>query len=85
MGVIGRIGIGAMFAAASAGAAQAQAQDLATMAENPLLLAALVGGAVLLIVVLIIGILQISRREPAEDDGAGVGVLEGIDDDDKQR
>jgi hypothetical protein len=71
--------------AVGAADAQAKAPDLATMMQNPLVMAALVGGAILLVLVLIWGILNISRRAEADDDGAGVGVLEGIDDDDKSR
>lgn len=43
---------------------------------------AIILGLVALIALFISGVLNISKGEKSSDDGAGVGILDGIDDDD---
>lgn len=45
---------------------------------------AIIIGLVALIALFISGVLNISKGEKSSDDGAGVGVLDGIDDDDDE-
>jgi hypothetical protein len=45
---------------------------------------AIILGLVALIALFISGVLNISKGEKSSDDGAGIGVLDGIDDDDDE-
>lgn len=80
---IRRLGAALMALAAATGAAHAQAQTPSFMGDPVIAIGILV---VLIVIVwfLIRGSLNISARDKADDD-AGVGVLEGIDEDDEDK
>jgi hypothetical protein len=70
----------------SAGLARADlAPPPASPESQPLLLAAAGLLVVLVLWLLIRGALSLSRRDGSDGDDAGVGVLEGIDEDDDDR
>lgn len=75
-------GLGAAVAAlaAATGAAHAQAETPSFMGDPVIAIGILV---VLIVIVwlLIRGSLNISARDKSDEDGAGVGILEGIDED----
>lgn len=66
-------------------AAHAQAQEhTPSISGNSWVAIGLVVALVLLIFFFISGTLSISRRDKRDDDAAGVGILEGIDEDDEK-
>ena len=77
------IWIAGVMAAASAGVAHAAAG--AEIEGNRWIAIAIVAGLVVLIGLLISGVLKISGRDSGDDDSAGFGVLEEIDEDDDDR
>lgn len=83
-GIIGRLGTAVTGLAAATGAAHAQAETPSFFGDPAIAIGILV---VLIVIVwlLIRGSLSISARDKSNDDDAGVGVLEGIDEDDEDR
>lgn len=80
--IIARTGLGFAALAAATGAARADVVTPSFMGDPAIAIGILV---VLIVIVwfLIRGALSISARDKSDDDdGAGVGVLEGIDEDD---
>lgn len=80
-GIIGRLGLGGLALGAATGAAQAQSATPSFVGDPVIAIGILV---VLIVIVwfLIRGTLGIAARDKSEEDDAGVGVLEGIDEDD---
>ncbi|MBP6012426.1 MAG: hypothetical protein KBA31_09380 [Alphaproteobacteria bacterium] len=74
--------VGAAWLALAAGA-QAQ-EHTPSISGNSWIAIGLVVGLVLLVFFFISGTLSVSRRDKSEDDDAGVGILEGIDEDDEK-
>ena len=71
--------IAALAGGANAAFAQAQAP---TISGNGWVAIAVIVGLVVLIGLFISGALSLSRRDKSDEDEAGVGILEGIDEDD---
>jgi hypothetical protein len=84
-GISGRVGAGALTFAALASVARADASPLAFMGD-PVIAVGVIVALVLLLWLFIRAVLGVAARDKTDDDEAGVGVLEGIDeDDDKPR
>jgi hypothetical protein len=79
--IIGRSGAAATVLAAASSAAQAQSETPSFMGDPVIAIGILV---VLIVIVwlLIRGTLGIAARDKSAEDDAGVGILEGIDEDD---
>jgi hypothetical protein len=80
-GVIGRLVAGIVASAGAAGVAQADAGVPGFMGD-PVIAIGILVVVVALIWILIRGALGIASRDKSDEDEAGVGVLEGIDEDD---
>jgi hypothetical protein len=80
-GVILRVGAGIAALAAATGAAQADAATPSFMGD-PVIAIGILVVLIALVWLLISGALSISSRDKSDEDDAGVGVLEGIDEDD---
>ncbi len=74
--------LGLWAASASQAAADAQAP---TLSGNSWIAIAIVLGLVALVALFILGALGISKRDTSDEDEAGVGILEGIDEDDDRK
>lgn len=70
--------------AATLGNAQAAGAE-AVLDGNGWIAIAIILGLVVLVVLMISGIISISGRDKPDGDGAGFGVLEGIDDDEEDK
>jgi hypothetical protein len=83
--VLGFLRAGVAVAAWLTLAAGAQAQEhTPTISGNSWIAIGLLVGLVLLVLFFISGTLSISRRDKSDDDDAGVGILDGIDEDDEK-
>lgn len=80
---VSRAGVIGIASLALAACAQAQGQT-PSISGNSWVAIGLVVALVLLIFFFISGTLSISRRDKRDDDDAGVGILEGIDEDDEK-
>jgi hypothetical protein len=78
-----RVAVGVAIMLSNAGAAFAQAET-PTISGNAWVAIAIIVGLVLVILLFIGGALGISRRDKSDEDEAGVGFLEGIDEDDEK-
>ena len=79
-------GAGAALAVAAASAGPAQAAGMSHLLEgNGWIAIAVVAGLVLLVWLLISGVLSVAKRDSGDDDSAGFGVIEDIDEDDDDR
>jgi hypothetical protein len=67
--------------AAATGAAHAQAQTPSFMGD-PLIAIGILVVLIVIVFFLIRGSLGIAARDKSDEDGAGIGILEGIDEDD---
>ena len=75
------LGFAAFFVSSSAAYAEAQTP---TITGNAWVAIAIIVGLVAVIGLFISGALGISRRDKSDEDEAGVGILEGIDEDDEK-
>jgi hypothetical protein len=80
---LGRAGVIAAAAIATAGAARADASPVGFMGD-PVVAIGVIVVLVLIIWFVIRGALSLTARDK-DDDDAGVGVLEGIDEDDEEK
>ena len=80
--VLVRVGLGAAASVALAGAARADASPLAIVGD-PVVAIGIVVVLIAIIWLVIRGALSLTRGEK-DDDDAGVGVLEGIDEDEEK-
>ncbi len=80
-GVILRVGAGIAALAAATGAAQADGVTPSFMGD-PVIAIGILVVLIALVWLLISGALSISSRDKSDEDDAGVGILEGIDEDD---
>lgn len=79
---IARALVSAMALAMATGAAQAQAEaKTPTFYGDPLIAIGILVALILIVWFLIRGSLGIAARDKSDDDAAGVGILEGIDED----
>ena len=76
-----RLGVSVGALAAAASVARADASPMAIMGD-PLIAIGILVVLVLIIWLVIRGALSLSARDKSDEDEAGVGVLEGIDEDD---
>lgn len=76
-----RLGASAIALAGATGAARADVATPSFMGD-PVIAIGIIVVLVLLVWLLIRGALSISSRDKSDEDEAGIGVLEGIDDDD---
>ena len=76
-----RLGASAIALAGATGAARADVATPSFMGD-PAIAIGIIVVLVLLVWLLIRGALSISSRDKSDEDEAGIGVLEGIDDDD---
>lgn len=83
-GIIGRLGAAATTLAAATGVAHAQAETPSFVGDPTIAIGILVV-LIVIVWVLIRGSLSISARDKSDEDAAGVGILEGIDEDDEDR
>jgi hypothetical protein len=79
--MLGRLGLGVAGSVAVAGVARADASPLSFMGD-PVIAIGVIVVLVLLLWLFIRGVLSIAGRDKSDEDDAGVGVLEGIDEDD---
>ena len=76
----------AVVAAAAATQSVAQAQDAApAITGNGWIAIAIIVALVAIVVAMISGVINISSRDAPDDDGAGFGVIEGIDEDEDRQ
>jgi hypothetical protein len=80
-GLLTRLGAGLATLAAATGAARADGVTPSFMGD-PVIAIGILVVLIVLVWLLISGALSISSRDKSDEDDAGVGVLEGIDEDD---